>query len=71
MLNLVPDPMNNDPWEEEDRPSFPKLDDKLTPADAAKDYLVYSEVPLPVGDSHELARVLCWKCDSNSMPVGT
>jgi hypothetical protein len=29
ILNLVPDPENNDPWEDEDGPSFLELDDEL------------------------------------------
>ncbi len=52
ILNLVPDPMYNDPWEDEDGPLFPELDDKLSAAKAAGDYLVNSEVLLPVGDRH-------------------
>ena len=48
ILNLVPDPMNNGPWEDEDGPLFPELDDKLAAAKAARDYLVNSEVLLPV-----------------------
>jgi hypothetical protein len=31
VLNLAPDPENNDPWED-DTPSFPKLDDDLVAA---------------------------------------
>jgi hypothetical protein len=47
------------------------LDDELAPAEAAEDYLVNSKVLLPVGGSHELARVLRRKCDSQGVPVGT
>ncbi len=46
------------------------MDDKLAAAKAAGDYLVNSEVLLPVGDRHEFARVLCQKRDSNGVPVG-
>ena len=70
VLNLDPDP-TDDPWEDEDGPSFPELDDELAAAEAAGDYLVNSEVLLPVGDGHELARVLRRKRDSNGVPVGT
>lgn len=51
-------------------PLFPDLDNKLAPPKAVKDYLINSEVLLPVGDSHKLARVLCWKHDFNGLPVG-
>ncbi len=71
ILNLVPDPMNHDPWEDQDEPSFPELDDKLAAAKTAGDYLVNSEVLLPLGYRHELARVLHRKRDSNGMLVGT
>ena len=71
ILNLVPDPTNDDPWEDEDGPLFPELDNELAAAKAAGDYLVNSEVLLPVGDGHELARVLRRKRDSNGVPVGT
>ena len=37
ILNLVPDPTNYDPWEDEDGPSFPVLDDELAAAAAAGD----------------------------------
>ena len=63
--------MNDDPWEDEDGLSFPKLDDKLAPAKVAGVYLVNSVVLLPVGDSYKLARVLFQKCDSNRVTVGT
>jgi hypothetical protein len=49
VLNLTPDPDNTDPWEDDDGPSFPKLDDELEAAGAAGDFLVNSEVLLPVG----------------------
>ncbi len=49
---------------------FPELDDEIAAAKAAGDYLVNSEVLLPVGDRHELARVLRRKRDSNGVPVG-
>ena len=35
ILNLVPDPTNDDPWEDEVRPLFPKMVDKLAAAKAA------------------------------------
>ena len=44
--------MNNDPWEDENGPLFPELDDKLAAAKAAGYYLVNSEVLLLVGDRH-------------------
>ena len=55
VLNLSPDPDNMDPWEDDDGPSFPELDDELDAAKAAGDFLVNSEVLLPVGHSQELA----------------
>jgi len=54
ILNLIPDPENYDPWEDEDGPSFPALYDKLTAANAAGDYLINSEVLLLIGNLHEL-----------------
>ena len=71
VLNLVPDPDNTEPWEDEDGPSFPKLDNELEAAEAAGDFLVNSEVLLPVGNSQELARVLRRKRDADGKVVGT
>jgi hypothetical protein len=71
VLNLDPDPENTDPWEDEDGPSFPELDDELEAAEAAGDFLMNSEVLLPVGKSQELARVLCWKRDADGKVMGT
>jgi hypothetical protein len=71
VLNLVPDPENTDPWEDDDGPSFPELDDELGAAEAAGDFLVNSEVLLPVGNSQELARVLRRKRDANGQVVGS
>ena len=71
ILNLVPDPTNYDPWEDEGGPSFPKLDDELAAADAAKDSFIYSEVLLLVGDSQELVHVIHQKYDSNGALVST
>ncbi|KAL3786440.1 hypothetical protein HJC23_011021 [Cyclotella cryptica] len=71
ILNLSPDPDNFDPWEDEDGPLFPELDDDLAVAEAAGDFLVNSEVLLPVGNSQELARVLRWKRDADGKVVGT
>ena len=71
ILNLVPDPTNYDPWEDKDGPSFPALDEELAAADAAKDYLINSAVILPVGDSQELVRVICWKHDATGALVST
>eukprot|EP00804_Cyclotella_cryptica_P004620 CCRYP_006942-RA/>CCRYP_006942-RA protein AED:0.23 eAED:0.23 QI:0/-1/0/1/-1/1/1/0/675 len=71
VLNLSPDPDNFDPWEDEDGPSFPKLDDDLAAVEAAGDFLVNSEVLLPVGNSQELAQVLCQKRESDGKVVGT
>eukprot|EP00804_Cyclotella_cryptica_P025829 CCRYP_002699-RA/>CCRYP_002699-RA protein AED:0.25 eAED:0.20 QI:0/-1/0/1/-1/1/1/0/678 len=70
VLNLSPDPDNFDPWEDEDGPSFPKLDNDLAAVEAAGDFLVNSEVLLPVGNSQELARVLCRKRDADGKVVG-
>ena len=39
ILNLVTDPMNYNPWEDEDGPLFSQLDNVLMPAEAT-DYLV-------------------------------
>ena len=47
-----------------------ELDNKLAAANAAGDYLINSKVLLPVGDQHELARVLHRKRDLNGVPVG-
>jgi hypothetical protein len=71
VLNLVPDPENNDPWEDGEGPSFPELDDELAAAEAAGDFLVNSEVLLPIGNTHELARVLRQKRDQEGNPVGS
>jgi hypothetical protein len=71
VLNLTPDPDNTDPWEDEDGPSFPNLDDELMAAEAVEDFLVNSEVLLPVGNSQELARVLHRKWDADRKVVGT
>ena len=51
VLNLVPNPVNNDPWEDEDGPSFPKLDDELIAAKVVGDFLINTEVLLPVGNT--------------------
>ena len=69
-LNLVSDPTNYVPWEDEDGPSFPVLDDKLAAANATGDYLNNSEVLLPVGNSQELARVVCRKHDASGALIG-
>jgi hypothetical protein len=71
VLNLVPDPENNDPWEDEDRPSFPELDDELKDTKASGDFLVNTEVLLPVGNTQELARVLSQKRDQEGNPMGS
>ena len=71
ILNLFPNPKNNDPWEDDDGPSFPELDDELATAKAAGDFLINSEMLLLVGDRHELAKVLHRKHDSNGMSMGT
>ena len=70
ILNLVPGPENYDSWEYEDGPSFPALDYELTAAEAAGDYLINSEVLLPVGNSHELSQVLWRKHDHERKPAG-
>jgi hypothetical protein len=71
VLNLVPDPDNMEPWEDEDGPLFPELDDELDAAEVAGDFLVNSEVLLPVGNSQELARVLRRKRDADRKVMGT
>jgi hypothetical protein len=71
VLNLTLDPDNTDPWEDEDGPSFSELDDELEAAEAVEDFLVNSEVLLPVGNSQELARVLRWKQDADGKVMGT
>jgi hypothetical protein len=58
VLNLVPNLENNDSWEEADGPSFPELDDELVAAKVAVDFLVNTEMLLPVGNTQELAMVL-------------
>ena len=58
ILNLIPNPRNDDPWEDEDGPLFPELDDEIAHAKAAGDYIINLEVLLIVEDLHELARVL-------------
>jgi hypothetical protein len=71
ILNLVPDPENDDPWENEDRPSFPKLDDELKDTEASGDFLVNTEVLLPIGYTQELARVFRQKHDQEGNPMGS
>ena len=71
VLNLVPDPDNMEPWEDEDGPSFPELDNELEAAEAAGDFLMNSEVLLPVGNSQDLARVLRQKRDADGQVMGT
>jgi hypothetical protein len=46
------------------------LDDELMAAEAAGDFLVNTEVLLPVGNTQELTRVLCQKRDQEGNPVG-
>ena len=71
VLKLVPKLENNDPWEDDDRPSFPKLDDELKDAEASGDFLMNSEVLLPIGNAKELTRVLRHKRDLEGKPVGS
>jgi hypothetical protein len=71
VLNLTPDPDNTDPWEDEDGTSFSELDDELTAAEAVEDFLMNSEVLLPVGNSQEFARVLRRKREADGKVVGT
>jgi hypothetical protein len=71
MLNLSPDPDNMDPWEDNDGPSFPELDNELEAAKAAGDFLINSEALLPIGNLQELARVLHRKRDADGKVVGT
>jgi hypothetical protein len=49
VFKLVPNPENNVPWEDEDRPSFLNLDDELIATEAAGDLFVNTEMLLPVG----------------------
>jgi hypothetical protein len=63
VVNLVPGPENNEPWKDDDGPSFPELDDELKDAEASGDFLVNSEVLLPIGNAQELGRVLRCKRD--------
>jgi hypothetical protein len=70
VLNLVPDPKNNEPWEDEDGPSFPELNDELDATEATGDFLVNTEVLLSVGDTQEFVRVLHQKRDQEGNPVG-
>jgi hypothetical protein len=58
VLNLVPNLENNEPWEDEVSLSFTKLDDELKDAKASGDFLVNTEMLLPVGNTQELAQVL-------------
>jgi hypothetical protein len=58
ILNFSSDTKITDPWEDDDGPLFPKLDDELEAAEVAGDFLINSEVLLPVGNFVELARVL-------------
>jgi hypothetical protein len=60
-----------DPWEDDDGPSFPELDNELKDAEAIGDFLMNSEVLLSVGNLRELARVLCWKRDADGKVMGT
>jgi hypothetical protein len=69
VLNLIPDPKNTDPWEDNDGPLFPKLDYELDAAKAAGDFLMNSEVLLPVGNSQEIARVLHQKRNTDGWHV--
>ena len=46
------------------------MDDELEAAKAAGDFLVNSEVLIPVGNSQELARVLCRKRDADRKIMG-
>jgi hypothetical protein len=54
VLNLVPNLENNKPWEDDDGPSFPKLDDELDIAKSTGDFLVNTEVLFPVGTPRNL-----------------
>jgi len=70
VLNLIPDPNNHNPWEDDDGLSFPDLDNELVAAEAAGDYYVNAEVLLPVGNSEERARVIGRKRDRDGHPIG-
>ena len=71
ILNLFPDLENNEPREDGDGPSFPKLDDELKDAEASRDVLVNSDVVLHVGNAQECARVLRHKRDPDRNLVGS
>ena len=47
------------------------LDDELVATEAAGDFLVNTEVLLPIGNSQELARVLRQKHDMEGNPIGS
>jgi hypothetical protein len=69
ILNIVPDSVNYDPWDDEDGPSFPALNNELAFTEATGDYLFNSDVLLLVRDLHKLAWVLHWKYDHEGQPV--
>ena len=71
VLNVVPNPENTKPWEDDDGPSIPELDDELKDVEASGDFLVNSEVLLPIGNAQELARVLRRKRNLDGKPVGS
>ena len=47
------------------------MDDELKDVEASGDFLVSSEVLLPIGNAQELARVLCRKWDPDGNLVGS
>ena len=51
IINLVPDPDNNEPWKDDVRPSFPKLDDELDITKVHGDFVVNMDVLLSIGNT--------------------
>lgn len=70
-LNLVQEPDTHEPWEDEDGPSFPELEEELEAAEAVGDFYVNAEVmlPTPTGEE-ERARVVKRKRDHEGTPIG-
>jgi hypothetical protein len=71
VLICVSNPANNEPWEDDDGPLFPKLNDELNTTEAAGDFLVNIEVLLLVRSTQGLARVLRLKQDPEGNLVGS
>ena len=50
---------------------IPELDDELKDTEVSGDFLVNTEVLLPIGNAQEPARVLRCKCNLDGKPVGS